>query len=104
MRLALLALLSLTACAHTRSDFTEIGPSQYLVTCDGNGYATQNDALQCLARTAKDLCDKEGKRFEVVGANSKNDTDVKTNIFNGQPVLVGHPSASAQVRCTSAAH
>jgi len=46
----------LTGCASVRENATPMGEDKYLVTCDGNGYASTGDAVQCTAQAANEIC------------------------------------------------
>jgi hypothetical protein len=44
-----LIFLAFTGCASVKKRSSPLGDDRYLVNCDGNGYASTGDTMQCLA-------------------------------------------------------
>lgn len=91
--------LSLTACAHVKSESTEMGQDRYLVSCKGNGYAGTTDTLQCVAKEAKKICDAEGKDFEIIQGNSGEDVRQLPSFVRGQTNIGVFPHTAAIIQC-----
>lgn len=105
MRLILTLSLTvlLTNCASVKRNSTALGDNKYLVTCDGNGYASTGDTMQCLAQEGNKICSAEGKQFRLLDAKNDSQLHVGTNFANGNPVPHMRPHGSATVECYGAA-
>ena len=99
--LAALLVLLLAGCASVKKASSPLGDDKYLITCDGNGYSSTGDTMQCLAQEANKICSAEGKKFRFLDSNTNTQLHVGVNFANGNQVPHMRPHSSAEVQCYS---
>lgn len=93
------ALSIFCSCAHINKNASPLGNDRYLVTCDGNGYSSTGDTMQCLAQQANTICAAERKKFKILDSKTESELHVGVNFANGNPVPHMRPHSAATIQC-----
>ena len=91
--------LFFVSCASVKVANSPLGDDKYLITCDGNGYASTGDTLQCLAKEASNICSPLGKKFKFLNSNTESQSYMGINLANGNPVPQTRPHSAAEIQC-----
>lgn len=94
-----ISILTMYGCTHVRTQSSPLGDDKFLITCDGNGYASTGDTMQCISREANAICSQKGKTFSIVDNNTDSQLHVGVNPANGNPVPHMRPHSYATVQC-----
>jgi hypothetical protein len=92
-----------TGCASVKKRSSPLGDDRYLVNCDGNGYASTGDTMQCLAEAANEICAPQGRKFRFLDSNTDSQLHVGVNLANGNPVPHMRPHSAATIECYDSA-
>jgi len=87
------------SCSSVKKRAAPLGDNKFLINCDGNGYASSGDTMQCIAEKSNEVCSALGKKFRVLDSSTDSQLHVGVNLATGESIPHTRPHSSATIEC-----